>query len=482
MNLKVVFYSVGKLTKFLGALMGIPCVLSLFYREPDFLPLAISVAVTLLGGYLIERFCSRAKDEEIRHREAFAIVSLGWVVVAFFGTIPFLLAGTFSSFIDAYFETMSGFTTTGATVLTNIESQPHGILFWRNFTQWLGGMGIIVLGIAILPKLAVGGRQLLAAEFPGPLPERLKPRIAETAKIIWGIYLLFSFSEVLLLKLTGLSLFDSVIHTFSTMATGGFSSHTLNIGFFDRPGAETVITCFMFLAGGNFALYYYLLKGNPRRLFKDSEFRFYSFVMIAAILLVTFNLWGGTYKSIWSSFRYAAFQVVSINTTTGFTTQDFDLWPPLSRGILLLLMFVGGCAGGTAGAIKNMRILILLKKGYQELLRLARPRAVIPVRLGGKPVEETVIAGITGFFILYILVFLVSSLILMKVGLDMVSSVSATAATMGTVGPGLGLVGASQNYAFLPPVAKATLCLNMLLGRLEIYTVLVLLLPSTWRK
>jgi len=402
--------------------------------------------------------------------------------VAFFGTIPFLLAGTFSSFIDAYFESMSGFTATGATVLTNIESQPHGILFWRNFTQWLGGMGIIVLGIAILPKLAVGGRQLLAAEFPGPLPERLKPRIAETAKIIWGIYLLFSFSEVLLLKLTGLSLFDSVIHTFSTMATGGFSSHTLNIGFFDRPGAETVITCFMFLAGGNFALYYYLLKGNPRRLFKDSEFRFYSFVMIAAILLVTFNLWGGTYKSIWSSFRYAAFQVVSINTTTGFTTQDFDLWPSLSRGILLLLMFIGGCAGGTAGAIKNMRILILLKKGYQELLRLARPRAVIPVRLGGKPVEETVIAGITGFFILYILVFLVSSLILMKVGLDMVSSVSATAATMGTVGPGLGLVGASQNYAFLPPVAKAILCLNMLLGRLEIYTVLVLLLPSTWRK
>ena len=482
MNLKVVFYSVGKLTKFLGALMGIPCVLSLIYREPDFLPLAISVAVTLLGGYLIERFCSRAKDEEIRHREAFAIVSLGWVIVAFFGTIPFLLAGTFSSFIDAYFESMSGFTATGATVLTNIESQPHGILFWRNFTQWLGGMGIIVLGIAILPKLAVGGRQLLAAEFPGPLPERLKPRIAETAKIIWGIYLLFSFSEVLLLKLTGLSLFDSVIHTFSTMATGGFSSHTLNIGFFDRPGAETVITCFMFLAGGNFALYYYLLKGNPRRLFKDSEFRFYSFVMIAAILLVTFNLWGGTYKSIWSSFRYAAFQVVSINTTTGFTTQDFDLWPSLSRGILLLLMFIGGCAGGTAGAIKNMRILILLKKGYQELLRLARPRAVIPVRLGGKPVEERVIAGITGFFILYILVFLVSSLILMKVGLDMVSSVSATAATMGTVGPGLGLVGASQNYAFLPPVAKATLCLNMLLGRLEIYTVLVLLLPSTWRK
>jgi len=482
MNLKVVFYSIGKLTKFLGALMGIPCVLSLVYREPDFLPLAISVAVTLLGGYLIERFCSEAKDEEIRHREAFAIVSLGWLVVAFFGTIPFLLAGTFSSFIDAYFESMSGFTATGATVLTNIESQSHGILFWRNFTQWLGGMGIIVLGIAILPKLAVGGRQLMAAEFPGPLPERLKPRIAETAKIIWGIYLLFSFSEVLLLKLTGLSLFDSVIHTFSTMATGGFSSHTLNIGFFNHPGAETVITCFMFLAGGNFALYYYFLKGNPRRLFKDSEFRFYSFVMIAAILLVTFNLWGGTYKSIWSSFRYAAFQVVSINTTTGFTTQDFDLWPPLSRGILLLLMFIGGCAGGTAGAIKNMRILILLKKGYQELLRLVHPRAVIPVRLGDRPVEEAVIAGITGFFILYILVFLVSSLILMKLGLDMISSVAATAATMGTVGPGLGLVGASQNYAFLPPLAKAILCLNMLLGRLEIYTVLILLLPSTWRK
>jgi len=299
---------------------------------------------------------------------------------------------------------------------------------------------------------------------------------------MWGIYLLFSFSEVILLKLAGLPLFDSFIHMFSTMSTGGFSSHTSNIGFFDRARVETIITCFMFLAGGNFALYYYLLKGNPKALFKDSEFRFYSFVVIAAILLVTFNLWGGTYKSIWSSFRYAAFQVVSINTTTGFTTQDFDLWPSLSRGILLLLMFIGGCAGSTAGAMKNMRILILLKKGYRELLRLARPRAVIPVRLGGRPVEERVIAGITGFFILYILLFLISSLILMKLGVDMVSSVAASAATIGNVGPGLGLVGTSKNYAFLPPVAKAILCLNMLLGRLEIYTVLVLLLPSTWRK
>lgn len=482
MNLKVVFYSIGKLTKFLGALMGIPTLIALIYGEPDFLPLAISVAIALLGGYLIEKSCSGAKDDEIRHREAFAIVSLGWVVLAFFGTIPFLLAGTFSSFIDAYFETMSGFTTTGATVLTNIESQPHGILFWRNFTQWLGGMGIIVLGIAIFPKLALGGRQLLAAESPGPSPERLRPRIAETAKIMWGIYLLFSFSQVLLLKLAGLPLFDSFIHMFSTMSTGGFSSHTSSIGFFDRARVETIITFFMFLAGGNFALYYFLLKGKPRALFKDSEFRFYSFVMIAAIILVTFNLWGGTYKSIWSSFRYGAFQVVSINTTTGFTTQDFDLWPPLSRGILLLLMFIGGSAGSTAGAMKNMRILILLKKGYQELLRLARPRAVIPVKLGGRPVEETVIAGITGFFILYILLFLVSSLILMKLGLDMVSSVAASAATIGNIGPGLGLVGASQNYAFLPPLAKAILILNMLLGRLEIYTVLVLLLPSTWRK
>ena len=482
MNLKAVFYSVGRLTKFVGALMGIPCVMSLAYRESDFLPLAISAAVTLLGGYLMQRSCSGAKDEEIGHREAFAIVSLGWVVVAFFGTIPFLLAGTFPSFIDAYFETMSGFTTTGATVLTNIEAQPHGILFWRNFTQWLGGMGIIVLGMAILPKLAVGSRQLLAAESPGPAPERLSPRIAQTAKIMWGIYLIFSFSEVILLKLAGLPLFDSFIHMFSTMSTGGFSSHTSNIGFFDRARVETIITCFMFLAGGNFALYYYLLKGKPKALFKDSEFRFYSFVVIAAIILITFNLWGGTYKSIWSSFRYAAFQVVSINTTTGFTTQDFNLWPSLSRGILLLLMFIGGCAGSTAGAMKNIRILILLKRGYQELLRLARPRAVIPVRLGGRPVEERVIAGITGFFILYILLFLISSLILMKLGVDMVSSVAATAATIGNVGPGLGLVGASQNYAFLPPVAKVILSLNMLLGRLEIYTVLVLLLPSTWRK
>ncbi len=433
MNLKLVFYSVGKVTKLLGALMGIPCVVSLIYRESDFLPLVISAAVTLFSGYLIEKLCSRAKDDEIRHREAFAIVSFAWVTAVLFGTIPFLLAGTFSSFIDAYFETMSGFTATGATVLTNIESQPHGILFWRNFTQWLGGMGIIVLGIAILPKLAVGGRQLLAAESPGPSSEILRPRITETAKIMWGIYLLFSFSEVILLKLAGLPLFDSFIHMFSTMSTGGFSSHTSNIGFFDRARVETIITCFMFLAGGNFALYYYFLKGNPRRLFKDGEFRFYSFVVIAAIILVTFNLWGGTYKSIWSSFRHAAFQVVSINTTTGFTTQDFDLWPPLSRGILLLLMFVGGCAGSTAGAIKNMRIIILAKRVYQELLRLVHPRAVIPVRLGGKPVEEATIGGITGFFILYVLVSLISSLVLMKIGLDMVSSVSATAATMGSV-------------------------------------------------
>lgn len=299
---------------------------------------------------------------------------------------------------------------------------------------------------------------------------------------MWAVYLLLSFTELLLLKLVGLSLFDSFIHMFSTIPTGGFSSHTSNIGFFDHAGVETIITCFMFLAGGNFVLYYYFLKGNPRRLFKDGEFRFYSFLVVAAIILVTFNLWGGTYKSIWSSFRHASFQVVSINTTTGFTTQDFDLWPPLSRGILLLLMFVGGCAGGTAGAIKNMRIIILVKRVYQELLRLVHPRAVIPVRLGGKPVGEPAIGGITGFFILYVLVSLISSLVLMKIGLDMVSSVSATAATIGSVGPGLGLVGASKDYAFLPPLAKGILSLNMLLGRLELYAVLVLLLPSTWRK
>lgn len=460
--------------------MLFPLLYAIYYQEPVINAFIISMAITSLSGLLLWKFFS--PKEPIGHKEGFAIATLGWILAAGFGALPFLFAGTFPSFIDAYFESMSGFTTTGATVLTSIEGNPYAILFWRNFIQWLGGMGIIVLVVAILPALGVGGMQLFKSEVPGPEPDRLKPRIKETAKLLWAVYILFSVLQVAFLYFTGMTLFDALTHMFGTMPTGGFTPRNLSIGAYDNPIFENIIIVFMFIAGANFVLHYKVLHGNPKSLFKDSEFLFYSGVILFSILAIAIELRFYIYNSIFTALRYASFQVVSITTTTGFITTDYDTWPAFSKSVLLILMFIGGSAGSTGGAIKNIRILLLLKQAYREFRKLIHPQAVTPIRLGDKVVSENVMRNITGFFFLYIFIFVISSLIMAILGLDAFSAMASVAATLGNVGPGLGLVGPMQNYAFIPPLGKIVLILCMLLGRLEIYTVLILVVPEFWKK
>jgi trk system potassium uptake protein TrkH len=460
--------------------MLFPLLCAIYYQEPVINAFILSMVITSLSGLLLWKYFS--SKEPIGHKEGFAVAALGWILAAGFGALPFLFAGTFPSFIDAYFESMSGFTTTGATVLVPIEGNPYSILFWRDFIQWLGGMGIIVLVVAILPALGVGGMQLFKSEVPGPEPDKLKPRIKETAKLLWLVYILISAAQVACLYFTGMSLFDSLTHMFGTMCTGGFTPKNLSVGTYNNPIFEIIIIIFMFIAGANFALHYKVLHGNVRSLFKDREFLFYSGVVIFSILAITTELRVYIYKSVFTALRYASFQVVSIATTTGFVTADYDTWPSFSKIILLILMFIGGCAGSTGGAIKNIRIMLLLKQANREFKKLIHPQAVTPIRLGDKIVSEEVMCNITNFFFLYIFIFVISSFIMTILGLDIVSAMGSVAATLGNVGPGFGLVGPAQTYVLIPPIGKIILTLCMLLGRLEIYTVLILVVPEFWGK
>lgn len=480
MKYNIVFNTLGSVLIFLGTSMIFPLIYAYYYHEQAINTFVFSLVITVLSGFLLQRiFPAR---EPIGPKEGFAVATLGWIFAACFGALPFVLAGTFPNFVDAYFESMSGFTTSGATVLEPIEGNPYSILFWRNFIQWLGGMGIIVLVVAILPALGAGGTQLFKSEVPGPEPDRIKPRIKETAKLLWGVYILISVLQVACLYFTGMSLFDALTHMFGTMATGGFTPRNLSVAAYNNPVFENIIIFFMFIAGANFTLHYKALHGNVKALFKDKEFLFYTGVLMFSIVAITTELRIYIYNSVFTALRYASFQVVSIATTTGFTTADFNTWPAFSKSVLLLLMFIGGCAGSTGGAIKNIRILLLIKQAYREFYKLIHPKAVVPIRLGNKTVSEDVMRNITGFFFLYIFIFVVSSFIMSILGLDIISATASVAATLGNVGPGLGLVSPVQTYAFIPPLGKIVLTICMLLGRLEIYTVLILVIPEFWKK
>jgi len=480
MKRNIVLNTLGSVLFFLGLSMVFPLIYAFYYQEKVVNAFIFSMIITTLSGFLLQKFFP--SQDPIGPKEGFAISTLGWIFAAGFGTLPFVFAGTFPSFIDAYFESMSGFTTTGATVLVPIEGNPYAILFWRDFIQWLGGMGIIVLVVAILPALGAGGMQLFKSEVPGPEPDRLKPRIKETAKLLWEVYIIISALQVACLYFTGMSLFDALTNMFGTMPTGGFTPRNLSVGAYNNPIFETIIILFMFIAGANFTLHYKVLHGNVKSLIKDREFLFYSGVILISILAITTQLRLYIYNSIFTALRYASFQVVSIATTTGFVTADYNTWPAFSKSVLLILMFVGGCAGSTGGAIKNIRVLLLLKQAYRELHKLIHPKAVTPIRLGDKTISEEVMRNITGFFFLYIFIFIISSFIMSILGLDIVSAMASVAATLGNVGPGLGLVGPAQNYVFIPPLGKIVLILCMLLGRLEIYTVLILVIPEFWKK
>lgn len=441
---------------------------------------ALSSAICLIIGTICIKTFNNKKELSVR--EGFAVVTFGWLVFAIFGALPYLFSGAISSPLDAIFETMSGFTTTGSTIITDIESLPRSILFWRSLTHWIGGMGIIVLSLAILPMLGVGGMQLFQAEVPGPTADRLKPRIQDTAKLLWGVYVIFTALETLLLMAGSMTFYDAICHSFATLATGGFSTRNASIAAYDSAYIDWVITLFMFLAGVNFSLHYYALKGRIVEYFRNEEFRFYLLIICSTIAILMWMNQDTVYDSIIDNLRYSAFQTTAILTTTGFATADFELWPVLSQYLLVLLMFVGGCAGSTSGGMKVARILLLFKHGIVQLYHLIHPRAIRLVKLGGNSVDTEVMQSILGFFALFMGVFVTASCLMAASGMDLVSGAAAVITTLGNIGPGLGSVGPVDNFAHISQFGKGVLIVCMLLGRLELFTVLVLFLPSFWRK
>ena len=482
MRFRVIFQFVGFVVLLISLSMLLAIPFSLAYKDgtADLL-LGCSGLGAAAGGLLI--LATRSKQTVIlNHREGMAIVTLSWIAAGVTAALPFYVSGIIPSFTDCLFETMSGFTTTGASILNDIETLPKGLLFWRSMTHWLGGMGIILLSLAILPFLGVGGMQLFKAEVPGPTPDKLRPRIKDTALILWTVYLLFTVVETILLYAGGMDLFNSLCHTFGTVATGGFSPKNASIGHYSSVYFHVVITVFMFLAGTNFALHYKLLQGSPREYLRSSEFRFYLGLVLAVIGILTLSLWISSGKEVGYSLQHGAFQAVTIVTTTGYVTADYAAWAPLAQVLLFLCMFSGGMAGSTSGGIKTMRTLLLGKHNVRELKRLVHPRAVIPLKLDGRPVPESVLGGIWGFFLLFVSLMVLAALILAGMGIDLVTSFAAAIACIGNIGPGLGDVGPADNYADLPLAAKWVLTFCMLLGRLEIYTVIILITPDFWRK
>lgn len=482
MSLRHVANVVGLLQLFVALAMLSAAGVSLYYGDGAALGILAATVVTAAAGAGV--FLSTRFEADVTTREGFAIVSFAWATTAFFGALPYLFTGALTSPVAAYFEAMSGFTTTGATVFADIESLPRGILLWRSLTHWLGGMGIIVLVIAILPFLGVGGMQLFKAEVPGPTPERLRPRITQTAKLLWIVYVGLTAAQAVLYRLGDMSWFDAVNHAFATMATGGFSTRNASIAAFDSAYIHWVTVAFMYLAGVNFTLHFRAATGGFPY-FKDHEWRFFTLVVLAAAAAIaSVNLISGGYEgaTLEQAVRDAAFQSVSIVTTTGFVSADYEAWVPGAQMVLFALFFVGGMAGSTGGGIKAVRVLLLLKQTANEIRRHLHPRAVLLARVGTKPVREQVMANIVGFVVLYLLLCLVGTVVLGFMGMDLDTALGAAIATVGNVGPGFGDVGATDNYGWMSGPALAVLSFFMLVGRLEIYTVLLLFHPETWKR
>jgi len=482
MNPKPVFYLVSFMLIVLGLAIGLCAGIAWMCADPwdAFAGMAASAAIVILAG--LGMFVLTRGQADLSRRDGFGVVAFGWIAAAVFGALPYMLTGVIENPVAAVFETMSGFTTTGASVLTDLETLPRGLLFWRAMTHFFGGMGVLVLCVAILPFLGVGGMQIYRAEMPGPSKDRLTPRIATTAKLLWGIYVLLCVLEAALLRLGGMSWFDAFCHAFATMATGGFSTRTASVGAFGSVYFETVIIFFMFMAGVNFALTYQALRGRPLSFFRDPEFRFYAGAWLTASVVMVFIVHGRVYEGLGQSIRAAFFQSTSIMTTTGFCTQDFDRWPSAARILLVLLMFIGGCAGSTGGGIKNIRIFVLLKKVVREVRMFMRPQAVLQVKVGNIPVSQDVVSHISAFFVVFVLVFALGTLFMSRYTPDIQTALSSVIATLANIGPGLGGVGATRNYADIPTVGKAFLTICMMLGRLELYTVLILFVPGFWRR
>ncbi len=532
MHKRTVLYGVARLLQVMGLALLPPAVIAWFDRpdlpfatrvlSPEFSGFWIAILAALVTGTAFAAALKKRRTEQTV-REGFAIVTIGWVVMVVFGAIPFFIwflqnsgdvsiSGMIHAFTNSAFEIMSGFTTTGSTILTDIEAVPRGLLFWRSLTHWLGGMGIVTLALVIFPALGVSGYHMFKGEVPGPTTERLQPRLAETATILWGVYALLTLLQTVLLLLGGMDLFDALCHTFGTMATGGFSTKNLSVGYYESDFIRWVIIVFMFLAGVNFLLHYNALRGNLKIWKADREFRFYAGIIGAAVVVATAVLYfdglpaaeysrahfrsaplpyedfaahvgreAGKVQTLYGSFREAAFQVVSITTTTGFGTADYDVWPTAIRLLLIMLMYFGGCAGSTGGGMKMIRVMINMKAAAREIIRIARPRIIRPIKVGDTLVEETRVVNIISFFILFLSLSVFSSLLMSFFVPDLETAFSSVVTSLANVGPGLAGVGIIENYNWIPVPGKWILIFNMLLGRLEIFTVLVLFRTSIWR-
>lgn len=493
LNYKIIFHFLGLLILFNGGFILLSSIVSLLYKDGVSFELFLAGISTFIVG-AVSMFFTRKHKKEMNKREGYIVVSFGWVIMTLSGAMPYIITGSIPDLSSAFFETMSGFTTTGSSILNDIESVPKGVLFWRSLTHWIGGMGIIVLAIAILPLLGIGGMQLFAAEAPGPSADKLHPRITDTAKRLWLIYFGYTAAETVLLQAAGMSFFDAINHSMCTLSTGGFSTKNASVAYWNgQPIIQYIIILFMFLAGTNFVLSYFAFKGKVQKIFGDEEFRLYfKFVTIftiisACVIYFRADLGLSTidHPMVWgraeSAYRHALFQVLAIITTTGFVTADYTLWTPFLVVFFFGLMFLGGSAGSTSGGVKVVRHLLLIKNGFIEFKRALHPNAILPVRYNKKAVSGDIVFNVLAFFILYMLSFIIGALGFSVLGIDFESSIGLAASSLGNVGPALGDFGPVNNYAALPSIGKWWCSFLMLIGRLELFTVLVLFTPFFWR-
>lgn len=480
-NYKMIAATIGALLLIVSLMMLVIMCVAIYFHE-DWASMFLASGITAAFGFGLYtiNFGNRLKD--VTKRDGFLIVALGWVSMSLLGSLPFLFSGSIPLVIDAIFETVSGFSTTGATILTDIESQPHFILAWRSMTHWIGGMGIIVLTVAILPLLGVGGMQLFNAEAPGLSPDKLHPRITGTAKRLWLLYLILTLAESIALYVAGMDFFDAVNHAMATMATGGFSTKNASIAYYASPAIHYVILFFMFLAGVNFTMLFFGFTGKFKNILANEELKVYTFntLIFGTIIAAVLVLVQGT--PVEEAFRNSFFTVVSIMTTTGFVTDNYLLWPNFLIFIIFILFFSGGSTGSTAGGVKIMRHIILIKNSFLELKRQIHPNAIIPVRFNGRAVPQNITNTVSGFVLIWLIVFLIGAFVMSMFGLDFMSAVGSVTATLGNIGPGLGSVGPVDNFAHIPPGGKLFLSFLMLLGRLELFTVLILFMPFFWQK
>lgn len=479
MNYKMVSKTVGRLLQAEALLLLLPMAVSIYFKENLIYVYGIVIAILLCVGTLMT--LPKPQTRKIYAREGFAIVSLSWILMSFFGALPFVISGSIPSFIDAFFETVSGFTTTGASILNNIEALPKSILFWRSFTHWIGGMGVIVFVLAILPQKDMQSMHILRAEVPGPTVGKLVSKATVTARILYIIYTVFTIAEIIALLCCKMPLYDSVTTAFATAGTGGFSVKNTSIAAYNNLGAEIVISLFMLLFGINFNLFYLFLVKQFKRVFKSEELWTYLGVVGVSIILITLNIYPMV-ESVGTALRQAGFQVASIITTTGFVTADFGQWPSMSQMILVALMFLGACAGSTGGGLKVGRMIILVKAAFRELRRAINPNRVKAIKLDGAVVEKDVVITTSTYFVIYMFIIGVSALILTVDNFDFTTTVTAVITCINNVGPGLALVGPVENFADFSSLSKLVLSANMLIGRLEIFPIIILFMRSTWKR